>query len=143
MKISIRQCANIPIATSNPQAVIIRGKVYVRGSLCDVNVFIYNITEDSWSSIESSTSFAALASYNEHLVLAGGWTDPVQVTNQLWVLGEDDCWQQPIPPMPTPRKQASAVSYGQHLIVAGGESSTGDVLDTVHGGLQWTAVDGG
>ena len=90
----------------------------------------------------SDTNGSALASYNENLVLAGGVVSR-QYTNQLWMLGEDDHWQQPIPPMPTPRAQASAVSYGHHLIVAGGQCSVGSILNTVevYSGHQWMEAD--
>ena len=108
----------------------------------DTDILIYNIRGNSWSSIESSTCGSALASYNDNLVLAGGWVS-CWPTDQLWALGVDDRWQQPIPPMPTPRERASAVSYGQYLIVAGGRSSDKKVLDTVevYSGQQWMAAD--
>ena len=65
-------------------------------------------------------------------------------TNQLWVFEEgEQTWTQPLPPMPTRRKDASAVSYQDYLIVAGGYNYTDGCLNTVEvfDGHQWVTAD--
>ena len=103
------------------------------------SLFVYNITRDSWDTLDTPTEGYALVTYLSQLVLVGG-TDPATgwPTNQLWVLNNNDNWTQPHNPMPTSRLGASAVSVGKHLIVAGGfgDLNSLDVVE-VYDGHQW------
>ena len=127
------------------QAVVLNNKVYVGGGLTgDVtaaaNVYTYDLTTDTWETLQSPTRFSALTTYHNKLLLAGGEeTSTGQTTNQLWVFEEgEQTWTQPLPPMPVRRWRASAVSYQDYLIVAGGYNlNTVEVFD----GHQWVTAD--
>ncbi len=133
------------------QAVLLGNRLYVGGGVSKGGIgvavlFTCDIAVDTWSTILTPVELFALATYHSQLVLAGGWFSqpPCKATNNLWVLGTDGrTWDQPLPPMPTPRYGAVAVSTDRHLIVAGG-SGLGDIyLDVVEvfDGQQWTQTD--
>ena len=116
------------------QAVVLNNKVYVGGGFtldCTTssNIYIYDPTIDTWETLQSPTRYSTLTTYHNKLLLVGGLevsTD--EATNQLWVFEEgEQTWTQPLPPMPTRRRGASAVSTQDHLIVAGGYSNSGDL----------------
>ena len=70
---------------------------------------------DSWEVIDSPNFWPALTTYHDQLVLVGGNgdddSDDDELTNRLWVLQDGlRTWTQPLPPMPTRRRGASAVS---------------------------------
>ena len=142
-------CADLPVGMSNAQAVVLGNKVYVGGGktptyATDYNIYSCDFTGDiTWKTLKSPTSRSTLTTYQERLVLVGGW-DPSTATptNQLWVRKDDETWTQPLPPMPTPRYGASAVSIEQHLVVAGGRLGRGysNVVD-VYNGQQWVTTD--
>ena len=135
---------------SRAQAVILNNKVYVGGGYTGnnttaANIYTYDPTMDTWETLQSPTRYSALTTYHNKLLLVGGWeTSTGQVTNQLWVFEEgQQTWTQPLPPMSTSRRNASAVSYQDYLIVAGGYNSSDGLLNTVEvfDGQQWVAAD--
>lgn len=123
--------------------MVLGDKVYIGGGntfpKSSSTLFVYNITRDSWDTLDTPTEGYALVTYLSQLVLVGG-TDPATgwPTNQLWVLNNNDNWTQPHSPMPTSRWGASAVSVDKHLIVAGGfgDLNSLDVVE-VYDGHQW------
>ena len=128
----------------NAQAVVLNNKVYVGGGFTEdvtaaANVYTYDLTTDTWETLQSPTRFSALTTYHNKLLLVGGEEASTgQITNQLWVFEEgEQTWTQPLPPMPTSRLGASAVSYQDYLIVAGGLLNTVEVFD----GHQWVTAD--
>ena len=111
----------------------------------DRNIYSCDFTGDiTWKTLKSPTRQSALTTYQERLVLVGGWDPSTDTrTNQLWVMEEEGTWTQPLPAMPTPRSGASAVSIEQYLIVAGGVGrnySNVDVVE-VYNGQQWVTTD--
>ena len=141
----------MPLGMSDAQAVLLRNKVYIGGGACDLFaespaslLFRYDFTDDSWDLlVETPTEGYALITYDSQLVLVGG-KDPTtgKISNQLWVMDEQQYWAQPLPPMTTKCSRASAVSVDHHLIVAGGLNDKLDRLNVVqvYDGHQWKRV---
>ena len=124
-------------------AVVLNNKVYVdavnRLLPNNTTICIYDISGDSWETIQCATFQHALTAYNNQLVLVGGnYHSTRTCTNELWVLqNEERKWTQPLPPMLTKRYAASAAGVGSHLAVAGGNESP--PIDTVEifDGQEW------
>ncbi len=143
------QCANLPVKLNQAQAVLLKTKVYVQGCtpLAKTDYYIYYMYEVTtgvvWVYMKSPTKWSALTIYRLQLVLVGGREPTGRVTNQLWVLQDEQTWTQPLPPMPTARASASAISSGDHLVVAGGLQVSGSLsnLVEVYDGLQWVRAD--
>ena len=140
----------MPMGMSDAQAVLLRNKVHIGGGTCDLfpespaSLLIYDFTDDSWDLlVETPTEGYALITYDSQLVLVGG-KDPTtgKISNQLWVMDEQQYWAQPLPPMTTKCSRASAVSVDHHLIVAGGLNDKLDRLNVVqvYDGHQWKRV---
>ncbi len=143
-----KQCADLPVRMYDAQAVQLKTKVYVQGDTgsaeSDNNIYTYEVATDVWVSMDSPTMKSALTIYRSQLVLVGGeesTTGTLRVTNQLWVLQDEQTWTQSLPPMPTARHSASAISSGDHLVVAGGEVGLATNLVEVYDGLQWVRAD--
>ena len=143
-----QECASLPVKMRYAHAVLLKNKVYVGGEVMqetDNKICAYNFAEDTWESFPCPTKQSALTTYNSQLVLVGGVDlNTKQVTNQLWVLQEDERrWSQPLPAMPTARYGASAVEHDNHLLVAGGRDysvSRFGVVE-VYDGQKWVKID--
>ena len=128
------------------QAVVLGNKVYMgRGGTLASECCLHmsDLVLHTWKTIKSPTCRSALTTYKERLMLVGGcehFTDTP--TNQLWVMEGKGTWNQPLPPMPTPRLGASASTVQDSLIVAGGVGSQGELLDVVevYNGRQWAVA---
>ena len=138
----------MPLDMCDAQAVLLGDKVYMGGGDMypgsSAALLIYNYTVDSWDILAAPTEDYALTTYNFQLVLAGGNDHTTRnITNQLWVLDEQQFWIQPFPPMKTRCCRASAVSVDHHLIVAGGLDDELDPLDVVqvYDGHHWWRVE--
>ncbi len=130
-------------------AIQLKNKVYVQGYTdyieTDSTIYTYEVPADAWVSMQSPAYWSALTIYHSQLVLVGGVeTTTGRVTNQLWVLQDEQTWTcQPLPPMPTARHSASAISSGDHLVVAGGGQTGPTRTDSVevYDGVQWVIAD--
>ena len=141
-----RQCTNLPVGMRHVQAVVLNNKIYVGGGFSTTlsNIYTYDPTMDTWETLQSPTRRSAFTTYRKKLLLVGGGVVSTDETsNQLWVFEEgEQTWTQPLPPMPTRRRGASAVSTQDHLIVAGGLSKSGDLNAVeVFDGQQWVTAD--
>ena len=128
---------------------MLKNKVYIGGGVTrrddatHTTVCVYSTTADTWATLPSPTRRSALATYHSQLVLVGGMASST-VTNQLWILQEDErTWRQPLPAMPTARFAASAISHHNHHIVAGGVDSNHRETNVVevYDGCQWMKTD--
>ncbi len=103
-----------------------RGTLYVRGRddiFCDdCTPFMYQFKPDTWGIVKTPTRYYALAVYQDHLVLAGGYLpSSYTTTDQLWLTDNPQhTFKQTIPPMNTPTRAAMAITTEEHLVIAGG-----------------------
>ena len=126
------RCCKMPdgVYLTDAQAVVLGDMVYVGGWDESVaytrpgSLLIYDVIGDSWGEpIPTPTNYFTLTTYKSNLVLVGGQYPQVgnEVTNKLWVLGEQQKLNPDfLPAMPTAHMDASAISKGMHLVVAGG-----------------------
>ena len=129
----------------HPQAALLDGRIYLGGGVtsgmgmdADAYVYIYDVQNDAWGGLLTPTYHYALAAYQTQLVLLGGVEiSDHDITNQVWVLGEECSWIQPLPPMLTRCRGASAISTGVHLMVAGGHEDQALGVVQVYDGNQW------
>ena len=133
---------------TDAHAVVLGNKVYVGGgdtptTTQDSNIYVCDFTRGiAWRTLKHSTRYPALTTYQERLVLVGGLNPSThKPTNQLWVMEDEQTWTQPLPPMPTPRWEASAVSTQQYLITAGGVDHHSSNVVEVYNGKQWVTTD--
>ena len=130
------------------QAVIVNDKVYVGGGWTVRDELAYSICSfdyhrRNWTTFSSPARRSALTIYQSELVLVGGERHPTgELTNELWVLEDQEAWNQVLSSMPTKRWGATAVCRENRLIVAGGVG-TGGPLDVVelYDNKQWSCID--
>ena len=140
---------------TNAPCVMHLGTVAMDGDMAyfssagSVEVYAYDTTESTWSSLPSCpyTGFS-LASVNGLLTAIGGEESLGLGTNQLLSLAGgkgDRKWVEQFPPMPTERWNTVAICREQVLLVAGGRSkwvgygeNTIELLNTES--LQWTTA---
>ncbi len=143
--LELKQCDDLPVEISGAQAVQLKTKVYVQGSTeTDYNIYTYEVPTGVCVPMESPTKWSALTIYRSQLVLVGGIESTTgEVTDQLWVLQDEQNWTQPLRPMKTARHSASAISSGDHLVVAGGGVGFVSYIDSVevYDGLQWVRAE--
>ena len=139
--------------------VMSRGAAVVDGDVayfmnCNGHTCSYSSMSKRWSKLpEYSYHCGSLAVVNSQLTAIGGCKDIIRnhtCTNKLFspsgsLLGRRH-WSEVFPPMPTKRRDATAVSAKEHLIVAGGLAGEGvtenintvEVMDTRT--LFWSTV---
>ena len=145
------KCPDLPAGMRDAQAVVLGNCVYVGGGetlslATDCRIYIYDFTKydsSTWETLVSPTSKSALTIFKENLVLVGGYDSNTSThTNQLWEFKQ--AWQ-PLPSMPTPRSQATAVSVQEVIVVAGGVGTGSGMcgLDCVevYNGQLWMKTD--
>ena len=141
-------CPDLPGGMEHPQAVLLNNKVYVGGGDTASDELAYTICSfdllcDDWRKIHCPARLSALTIYQSQIVLVGGVKKhpKPEVTNELWLLDDQETWSQLQPPMPTARLAASAVGIDVYLIVAGGWGS-GELLDVVElfNNNQWSCL---
>ena len=141
-----RDGGKAPIEMSRGAAVVDRGVAYFvnwSGEACS-----YNSTNKKWSKLpEYPYQLGSLAIVNHQLTGIGGCVDVYQkqtYTNKL--LSLRGSWSYVFPPMPTKRRNTTAITSKKHLIVAGGATgpdldenvNTVEVMDTKT--LVWSTV---
>ena len=125
-----------------PQAVILKGKVYVGGGdsahQYDLNtiVTVYDPGQDRWSRLAKYdyTYFAMTAAYGKLMLLGGRNQPATRTTNiiQMWD-EERQGWVYYLPNLPVACDAATAVTYeDKWLVVAGGRTHTYESLSVVN-----------
>ena len=116
---------DMPRAMSYPQAVVINDNLYIRDgglSLLSGDIYRYDSQTLKWTKLpEYQYSCFTMTEINHQLVLVGGvdvFTNKTE--NAIAVYSTSQKWEQPYPPMNTPRMWPAVSIYHQHLIVAGG-----------------------
>ena len=119
----------------HPQAVILRGKVYLGGGKSERSnqVFVYEPKQELWAALPPyKYVLFTMTVMNNQLVLVGGEdTHTKKKTNSLGVWNKKRCsWTHPFRPMLTACSSPAVVTYqDKWLIVAGGRGQSGDVSD--------------
>ena len=125
-----RDGGKTPFKLTRGSAVVDGNLAYfmsLSGTICS-----YDSTSKKWSKCPQYPYYSCcLAIINGQLTAIGGRANPSSentYTNELLSLHVRDGWTSVFPPMPTKRRDATAVATEDHLIVAGG--STGLLCDT-------------
>ena len=77
-KLQWKRCADIPVKTERPRAVVIGEKVYIGGGWAESGedsnrVFQYNLTRDKWSCLPSCKVMGfSMAQFRGNLITVGG-----------------------------------------------------------------------
>ena len=140
------------------QSVVINGKVYYGGGVCDKysdvhNIHCYNPLQDKWMTLPpTSVRYFGLGQINGELVTVGGLRT-IEGTNRsthsqgIHNFEElSQAWKKFIPPMPTARYVPTVLSHPSCLVVAGGmnylENSTLDTVEIYNiNTSQWSQTD--
>ena len=142
------RCPDLPVGVYNAQAVLLERKVYFGGGMqrketSPPYMYTYDVDDNLWQLLPSPTKRAALAVYHGKVVLAGGITMDGTFTNKVWVLQDDNTWNESLPPIPTARCGASGLADENFLLVAAGvaapHSHMSDVVE-IYDGIQWNAT---
>lgn len=118
-----------------PEAVVIKGKVYVGGGTVEKfnsgTVMVYDIEHDDWSILPKYDYFwFCMTTVNNQLVLVGGTAN--ERTNRLGVWNEESQkWTYPFPPMNEIRSGAAVVTYNNRWMVVAGGFDGKETLDSV------------
>ena len=140
-----QRCSDLPIKyADNAQAVLLEKKVYFASEMEMETVppymYTYDIIDNLWQLLPSPARRAALAVYHGKVVLAGGLiSNSTVVTDKVWVLQDDNTWNESLPPMPTARYAASATSSNNFLIVVAGIPNASDIVE-IYDGKQWMTM---
>ena len=133
-----QRCSDLPVYAYDAQVVLLEKKVYFASEMetSPQYMYTYDVGNNLWQLLPSPAKRAALAVYGGKVVLAGGMIDDNTITNKVWVLQDDNTWNESLPPMPTAR-------YGANfLIVVAGSVNVGHSSNTVeiYDGKQWMTL---
>ena len=127
MELSNSQCLEAPVKMSQGLAIVVKGKVYYGGGVCqndDQKYYIhcFDPVQHKWSTlVRVSVRYFGLGEIRNELVTVGGSTSNNAKTGALNVYNEaSQNWKRTIKPMPTARNSPAVVSLPTGLIVAGG-----------------------
>ena len=145
-KFQWERCPDLPVGVYNAQAVLLERKVYFGGGMqreetLPPYMYTYDVDDNLWQLLPSPAKRAALAVYRGKVVLAGGMIDDDTITNKVWVLQDDNTWNESLPPMPTARYGASGLADENFLLVVAGvaDHRTLNVVE-IYDGIQWNAT---
>ena len=144
-----RQCRGPPVDVGGAKAVWLKDKVYVGGGGTsgnrsnDARLYIYTPATDTWTALDTPVYCFAVTTYHSQLVLVCGYKYVNKYiggspTNKLWMLSEDDQWQETLPPMLAPCAHATADSHGDHLLVISVDYPNNKVY--VYNGHHWASA---
>ena len=144
----------LPVALSSPYSVTVDTMVYVTHCGNPV-IHKYDPQTEEWSELPEYQYWGfTMTGVNNELVLVGGQDKPTwdkyrlnqpMVRDAVAVYSASQkSWEQPYPPMNTPRYQPAAATYHHHLVVAGGWDSgdlaTVEILNTLTPHSQWLSI---
>ena len=146
----------MPIALCNPYSVTVDTFVYMTHSGYDNSVIHkYDSQTQQWSKLPEYLYWGfTMTELNNQLVLVGGQDKPTRDKYTLNAPRTRDAvavystsqrsWEQPYPPMNTPRQQPAVSTYHHHLVVAGGwdggDLATVEILNTSVSHSQWLSI---
>ena len=150
VKLTFTECAKTPKSTANLHQGISIGKNVYIGIDYDRKVFIYSITENSWSTLPvAPVKYARIGFLYKKVLVVGGWLPSNQVTADIHEFDEaSQQWLRStsIPPIPTARASLTVVSWSSPpaLIICGGSDRQYNPMTVVEvyysRTSQWHAV---
>jgi hypothetical protein len=150
LKFKFKQCADLPMAMSDPQCAVIDDHVYVGGGTGDdksdhkaqSQVFEYTLVRKRWVLLTYNPArYFGLTNFMGKLVTIGGILTSNDITGNVSVFDfAEKTWKDgKILPMPTKRFHPTVVSHGTCLAVCGGVTHGGSTTAMVEVlvGEQW------
>ncbi len=137
LQLSYSQCSAAPVKMASGRAVIISGKVYYGGGVCDdINgmycLYCYDLARGAWSTLPKlPVRWFALGIVKDELVAVGGVDQSGSASNVVHLLVNGKNWKRSIPPMPTARHSPEVIHLPTYLVVAGGDFKFGVYSDIV------------
>ena len=116
-----------------PRSVVVDRAVYVTAGNGSHNIHKYDLETQQWSTLPRYrySDFSMTGVDNQLTCVGGGDESTKKLSNAIAVYSTSQRrWEQPYPPMNTPRRYAAVCTYHQHLVVAGGRDDGGN-LNTV------------
>ena len=135
----------MPYAMAYPDSVVVDAVVYVaaRGGGSH-EIHRYEPQTQRWTELpDYHCRYFTMNEVNHQLTLIGGVDRFTENTsNAVAVYSISHGWEQPYPPMSTPRSSPAVSTYHQHLVVAGGvddwtDLATVEILNTSTLHSQW------
>ena len=122
--------ANMPEPMMCPRSVVVDRAVYVTSGNGSHNIHKYDLETQHWTTVpQYQYSDFSMTGVDNQLTCVGGWDESTQkMSNTIAVYSTSQKrWEQPYPPMNTPRRYPAVCTYHHHLVVAGGRDDSGDL----------------
>ena len=116
-----------------PRSVLVDRAVYVTAGNGSHDIHKYDLETQQWTTLpQYQYSDFSMGNVNNQLTCVGGGDQSTKkISNAVAVYSTSQSrWEQPYPPMKTPRRYPAVFTYHQHLVVAGGRDASGN-LDIV------------
>ena len=131
-----KEGAPAPMIHEDHMAVRLNGLVYVGGG-CETHytksyrIDVYNVAENSWSSVPINTpcNYFAMAALSNHLIVAGGRNRDNKCTDKVFIL--DDGQLLEYTNMLTPKSHTAISGYQAMPIVVGGLNNEHQILSSI------------
>ena len=133
IRLKWEQLADMPEKMMCPRSVLVDGAVYVTAGNNSHDIHKYDLETQQWTTLPPyQYSDFSMGNVNNQLTCVGGGDERAgKISNAVAVYSTSQRrWEQPYPPMKTPRRYPAVFAYHQHLVVAGGRDAGGN-LDIV------------
>ena len=139
----------MPEAMWFPHSVIVDTVIYMRegGVFSNGVIHRYDPQTQQWTVLPEYQYWNfTMAEVNFQLTVVGGMdATTFKMSNAVAVYSTSHGWEQPYPPMTTPRIDSAVSMYHQHLVVAGGSDGLSDlaaveILDISTCNSQWLST---
>ena len=127
------QLADMPEIMMCPRSVLVDGVVYVTAGNGSHDIHKYDLETQQWTTLPRyQYSDFSMGNVNNQLTCVGGGDQSTKkISDAVAVYSTSQRrWEQPYPPMKTPRRYPAVFTYHQNLVVAGGRDASGN-LDIV------------